>query len=114
MIASPLTTIEGFSSLKEAAAALHEALKPYPSIEGVVIGLPLHMSGEESALSTLARQFGEVLGMRVMYWDERLTSKQVERTLRNSGMRRKKQAKMTDKLAAAAILQNYLDSQGGI
>ncbi len=115
MIASPLFTIDGFSSLKEAAEKLQEGLRAYPAIEAIVVGLPLHMSGEESDLSRLARQFGEVLEetfkLPIIFWDERLSSKQVERAMRESGMKRKKQAQFTDKLEETANSENYLDSQ---
>ena len=118
MLASPLLTLENFSTLKAAAGLLKETLSSYSSIEAIVVGLPLHMSGKESDLSRLARQFGEVLKetleLPVIFWDERLSSRQVERSMREAGLKRKKQAKLTDKLAAAVILQNYLDSQVGI
>lgn len=117
-LASPLLTLDKFSSLKEAALTLKEKLNTYTTIESIVVGLPLHMSGEESDLSKLARQFAEILkeelGLPIIFWDERLSSCQVERSMREAGVKRKKQAKLTDKLAATAILQNYLDSQVGI
>lgn len=115
ILASPLLTLDAFASLKEAALILKEKLTPYTPIESIVVGLPLHMSGEESELSTLARKFAEqlseVLELPIIFWDERLSSRQVERSMREAGVKRKKQATLTDKLAAAAILQNYLDSQ---
>lgn len=116
ILASPLTTIEGFSSLKGAALILKEKISSYLPIESLVIGLPLHLSGDESDLSILARKFAELLREftpSVVFWDERLSSRQVEQTMREAGLSRKKQAKLTDQLAAAAILQNYLDSRIG-
>ncbi len=115
IIATPLCTLENFSSLNEAALLLKEKVNTYNTIDTIVIGLPLHMSGEESELATLTRKFAgllkEVFALPVIFWDERLTSMQVERTMREGGLSRKKQSKLVDKLAAAAILQNYLDSQ---
>ena len=114
ILASPLCTLEKFSSLKEAASSLKEKLKAHAPIAAIVVGLPLHMSGKESDLSTLARQFAELLEGPIIFWDERLSSRQVERAMRDAGVKRKKQAQLTDKLAAAAILQNYLDSRVSI
>lgn len=117
ILASPLITIEGFSSLKGAALIIKEKIHSYLPVESLVIGLPLHLSGKESELSTLVRKFAEhlreELSLSVVFWDERLSSRQVEQTMREVGLSRKKQAKLTDQLAAAAILQNYLDSRIG-
>jgi putative Holliday junction resolvase len=86
-------------------------------VTGLVVGLPLHMSGEESAMAAKIRVFGdrlgEELGLAVTYWDERLTSREAERTLIAGGVRRNKRKLVVDQVAAVLILQGYLDSVTG-
>ena len=80
----------------------------------ILIGNPLHMSGDESRQSGLARAFAEKLAARtgrpVTLWDERLTSVEAERVLRQSGVSRQKRSSAVDRLAAVILLSSYLDS----
>ena len=80
-----------------------------------VVGLPLHLSGDESAMSSEARQFGqwitETTGMPVVYHDERLTSFEAEEMLLSAELSRKKRKKRLDMLAAQRILAGWIDSQ---
>src|SRR4051794_10785110 len=59
------------------------------SVHTLLIGRPLHMSGDESRQSEYTREFAERaaahLGLPIVFWDERLTSAEAERILRNSG-----------------------------
>jgi putative Holliday junction resolvase len=79
----------------------------------VLIGLPLHLSGEEGTQAKQARQFGEKiaerLGIPVETWDERMTTAQAERHLIASGVRRKKRKEIRDSLSAVILLQSALD-----
>jgi len=83
-------------------------------IEQVIIGLPLDMRGKDSPMTEEVRKFADYLGkalqLPIVLWDERLTSAQAERQLRDAGMKRKQRAEFNDTLAAALILQSYLDS----
>jgi putative Holliday junction resolvase len=84
-------------------------------VHTVLVGLPLLLSGEEGTQATHARAVAEQLGkrlsgVRVVLWDERLTTVQAERTLIEAGMRRKKRKRTVDSLAALLILQSYLDA----
>lgn len=78
-----------------------------------LVGDPLHLSGEPGRLSSEAREFGERLrhatGLPVEYWDERLTSAQAGRVLRESGVSSRKRARAVDRMAAVLILESYLD-----
>ena len=80
-----------------------------------VIGLPLHMSGDESRQATYTRDFAARLesatGLPVKFWDERMTTIQAERVLRESGISIEKRAKAVDRLAAVILLESYLDAQ---
>lgn len=115
VIATPFLVIELSGSLVKTAIALKGKLAAYKDLGGIVVGLPLHLSGEESELSLLARKFAAALeeqfSLPLIFWDERLTSAQVEKSLKETSCTRKKRAQLSDTLAAALILQNYLDFQ---
>ena len=82
-------------------------------ITGIVIGLPLDMSGGEGKSAKSVRQFAQrvadVTGLDVELVDERWSSKQAERSLEASGMNSKQIRKHVDEVAAAAVLQIVLD-----
>lgn len=82
-----------------------------------LIGEPLHMSGDASRQGQYTHEFadrlGERTGLPVQFWDERLTSVQAERVLRESGISIEKRAKAVDRLAAVILLESYLDSIPG-
>jgi putative Holliday junction resolvase len=78
----------------------------------LVVGKPLHMSGTESRQSEYTREFGERLGaalaLPVVYWDERLTSKEAERLLREGGASLLQRRQAVDRMSAVLILESYL------
>ncbi len=91
-------------------AALHD-------VEEIVIGLPYNMNGSAGPMAALAREFAlkmqERLGLPVREWDERLSSAAAERALLEGDVRRNKRKQVIDKVAAAIILQGYLDHKAG-
>ncbi len=116
MIASPLATIErrrgDLEEIRDLAATR--------GVNLVVVGLPTGMSGREGPQAATVRVFAEelrdVLGgrMAVEFWDERLTTAVAERALREGSSRRntRQQRKARiDAVAAAVILQGYLDAR---
>jgi putative holliday junction resolvase len=80
----------------------------------ILIGNPMHMSGREGRQSAWVREFAEALaeraGLPVRLWDERLTTVQASRVLRESGISIAKRALAVDRLSAVILLQSYLDS----
>lgn len=84
------------------------------SVVGFVIGLPVHMSGDESEKSKEAREFGTWLaaqtGVPIDWIDERYTTSFARATLSQSGLSGKKRKAMLDKIAAQAILSTFLES----
>jgi len=80
----------------------------------ILIGNPLHMSGDEGRQSAWVREFADQLtaraGRPVRLWDERLTTVEAARVLRSSGIGIEKRARAIDKLSAVILLQSYLDS----
>ena len=81
----------------------------------ILMGHPLHMSGKEGRQAEYTREFAERLakwtGVEVRLWDERLTTVEAERVLKDSGISIAKRAKAVDKLAAQILLQSYLASE---
>jgi len=81
----------------------------------ILMGNPLHMSGNSGRGSEHAREFGArleaVTGIPIQLWDERLTTVQAQRVLRESGISIEKRAKAVDRLAAVILLESYLDSR---
>jgi putative holliday junction resolvase len=81
----------------------------------LLIGNPLHMSGKEGRQTEFAREFADRLtkktGLEVQFWDERLTTVEAQRVLRESGVSIEKRARAVDRLAAVILLESYLDRQ---
>jgi putative Holliday junction resolvase len=112
-IASPLTTVaRGVGDL--------DALRDLAVARGVnrlVVGLPTGLSGREGPQAAVVRAFGEELervvgpGIDIAFWDERLTTAVAERALRGRRNRRGRHKGEVDAMAAAVILQGYLDAR---
>jgi len=85
------------------------------SVERVILGNPLGQSGGETAMSARVAAFAEKLRGRLKFpvelWDERMTSAQANRMLRESGIGIEKRRRAADRVAATLLLQGYLDYQ---
>jgi putative Holliday junction resolvase len=83
-------------------------------VAGLVVGLPVNMDGSEGPRCQSVRQFGtnllEHIDLPIVFWDERLSTAAVTRTLLEADMSRKRRAEVVDKMAAAYILQGALDA----
>lgn len=81
----------------------------------LLIGSPVHMSGSESRQSEYTRDFAErlqrQLRLPVIFWDERLTSVEAERLLRNGGATLEQRKRAVDRMAAILLLDSYLEHQ---
>jgi putative pre-16S rRNA nuclease len=79
----------------------------------ILLGLPLHMSGDEGRQAQQAREFGarlaEWTGREVRLWDERLTTVEAQRVLKSSGISSAKRARAVDQLSAQILLDSYLN-----
>ena len=86
------------------------------NIKEIALGLPLHMSGDESDHSLMCRDFKariekEIPGVKVALVDERWTTKQANRYLLEDDLSRNKRKKVIDKMAAVCILEAYLPTR---
>jgi len=84
-------------------------------ISGIVIGLPKNMDGTLGPSAAKAQSFGAQLALvipttNIVFWDERLTTREAQRALHAAGKNSKQSKKMIDQVAAQILLQNYLDS----
>lgn len=110
-IASPLLTIARTKFTADAKALLAEATRH--GAVGLVLGLPLNMDGSEGprvqATRAFARSLASLTDLPIVFWDERLSTAAVTRTLLDADTSRKRRGEVVDKLAAAYILQGVLD-----
>jgi putative Holliday junction resolvase len=115
MFASPKERIDHTENLEDALKKILSSFKNLSEVDAFVLGLPLHLSGNESVMSSRVRLFAqrlkELTGKNVHLIDERLTSKAAENILREGNMKRKQRTEVVDTLSASLILQTYLDKR---
>ncbi|MDR3349253.1 MAG: Holliday junction resolvase RuvX [Acidaminococcales bacterium] len=121
-VSDPLgITAQGVGVIKRAGLEydlekLSGYVKEYAA-DGFVVGYPKNMNGTIGERALLSEQFAAILkehfaGKEVVLWDERLTTVAAQKVLIEADVRRKKRKTLVDKLAAALILQGYLDNCG--
>ena len=113
-IASPMETIRRKKFTLDAERLLQ--ICGEQKVGGIVLGLPLNMDGSEGPRAQATRAFARNLSQKtdlpITYWDERLSTAAVTRTLLEADSSRAKRAEAVDKMAAAFILQGFLDRLG--
>jgi putative Holliday junction resolvase len=113
-IATPLGVLDARDLVE--GPALPDLVEEY-EIELVVVGLPMSLDGEEGPQAALVRKSGDELARRlripVEYQDERLSSAEAQRRMAEAGVSSREMKGKTDMLAAALILQSYLDAEVG-
>ncbi|MBI3445562.1 MAG: Holliday junction resolvase RuvX [Magnetospirillum sp.] len=112
-IATPYDTIRRTKFTKDAEELL--AIIDKHGVGGLVLGLPVEMDGGEGPRCQSVRSFAANLmrlrDVAITYWDERLSTSAVTRTLLEADSSRKRRAEVVDKMAAAYILQGLLDNR---
>lgn len=116
-VSDPLRiTAQGIETLqrtriREDLEALDKVIKDR-NVRLLLVGRPLHMSGSESRQSEYTEEFARRLaahtGTAIVYWDERLTSAEAERVLREGGSTLAQRRKAVDRMAAVLLLDSYL------
>lgn len=116
IVATPLETVAAGERAADDIAALARA----HDCATVVVGLPKGLSNRDTASTQMARRLAREIegrGLQVALWDERLSSAEAERVLLQAGRRRERRREERDRVAAAIILQGWLDArrtgQGG-
>jgi putative Holliday junction resolvase len=109
-VAQPLETLE-VRTPTGALPRIVELVRTYEASR-IVVGLPIHMNGREGAEAEAARAFGASVEaatkVPVEFLDERWTSVEADRVLRNAGVREPDRRGRRDRIAAAILLQTWL------
>ena len=115
LIASPVEIItrEREDKLRKTLSRIEEIVKEN-NVEKIILGYPVNMDGTEGDRVKKTEEFKEMLerriGLEVISWDERLTTVEAHEIMSNAEIKGKDRKKYVDKIAAAIILQNYMDS----
>jgi len=111
MVATPMETLKRGKFAADAARL--DIIISEQGIGGLVVGLPLNMDGSDGPSAQSARAFGRNWvnhsPLPLIFWDERLSTMAVTRTLLDADASRKRRDEVVDKMAAAYILQGALD-----
>lgn len=95
-------------------AALRDIVVKH-GVTALVVGLPRNMDGSEgeraAAVRATADKWAAELGLPIVYWDERLSTRAAERTLLEAGLSRAKRRQVIDQQAAVFILEGYLQRE---
>jgi putative Holliday junction resolvase len=110
-VATPMETLKRGKFTADATKI--ETIVTAHGVGGMVLGLPLNMDGSAGPAAQAARAFGRNLANRftlpIVFWDERLSTAAVTRTLLDADASRKRRSEVVDKMAAAYILQGALE-----
>jgi putative holliday junction resolvase len=111
LIATALGVVLTGKTTAETIQRLDDLFKPY-ALERIIIGNPLHLNGKVGFLADEVKHFVTLLQAHftceVSLIDERLSTVQAERSLKEGGMRRKKRAQVIDTVTAVILLQCHL------
>lgn len=111
IIASPLDTVRRTRFRDDAKRIVHEVEKH--GVGGIVVGLPLGLDGNPTPRVQGVRQFVRnllaVIDLPLAFWDERLSTAAVERSMIEADLSRQRRSAIIDRVAAAYILQGLLD-----
>jgi putative holliday junction resolvase len=118
LTAQPVLTLErrriGSSVAREDLRSLARLARRY-GVAAIVVGNPVHLSGDQSPqaarVQAFAAELGELTGLPIYLWDERLTSREAHQILYEAGHARQKHRAVVDQVAATLILQSFLDGQ---
>ncbi|MCX6566293.1 MAG: Holliday junction resolvase RuvX [Candidatus Aminicenantes bacterium] len=114
MIAQPLETYTLKEKKADNAAFFRELVQKH-GVERIVLGLPLRMDGTPGSRAEKTRAFARWLeasvGRKVVFWDERLTTRQATTIMQEQSVRVEDRRSVVNQISAALILQAYLDGQ---
>jgi putative Holliday junction resolvase len=114
-----MLTAQGITTLRNSGDAhvirdLIQLVKEW-NVSELVVGLPKNMNGSVGPRGQIAEAFAQMLKenlqLPVHLWDERLTTVSATRTLLEADVSRKKRKEVVDRMAAALLLQNYMDAK---
>lgn len=114
LTAQPVLTLERRRNQREDLRSIARLCRRF-GVAGIVVGNPLKMTGEVSTqaakVQTFAAELGELAGLPIHVWDERLTTHEAHQMLYEAGHARQEHRRLVDQVAATLILQSFLDRQ---
>ena len=114
LTAQPVLTLERRRNSRDDLRSIARLARRH-SVVAIVVGNPLHLSGQPSPRSAKTQAFAEELGtltgLPIHLWDERLTTREAHQILYEAGHPRQSHRPVVDQVAATLILQSFLDQQ---
>jgi len=115
LTAQPVLTLERRRNQREDLRSLARLARRF-GVAGIVVGNPVHLSGDVSPQAArtqaFAAELGELTGLPIHLWDERLTSREAHQILYEAGHARQEHRRVVDQVAATLILQSFMDEKG--
>jgi putative holliday junction resolvase len=112
LTAQPVLTLERRRNSREDLRSIARLCRRY-SVAGIVVGNPLKLDGAMSAqtekVHAFAAALGDLTGLPIHLWDERLTTQEAHQLLYEAGHARQDHGRIVDQVAATLILQSFLD-----
>jgi len=113
--AQPVLTLERRHNQREDLRSLARLCRRF-GVAGIVVGNPIHLSGDMSKQAAKTQAFagelGVLTGLPIHLWDERLTTREAHQILYEAGHPRQEHRKVVDQVAATLILQSFIEEQG--
>jgi putative Holliday junction resolvase len=114
LTAQPVVTLERRHNHREDLRSLARLARRF-SVAGIVVGNPVHLSGEMSAQAAktqaFAAELGTLTGLPIHLWDERLTTREAHQILYEAGHARQQHRRVVDQVAATLVLQSFMDER---
>ena len=114
LTALPVMTLERRHNRREDLRRLARLARRF-GVAGIVAGNPVHLSGDVSPqaakIQAFAAELGELTGLPIHLWDERLTTREAHRILYEAGHARQQHRQVVDQVAATLILQSFMDER---
>jgi len=114
LTAQPVLTLERRHNSRDDLRSLARLARRF-GVVGIVVGNPLHLSGEMSPQAAKTQVFaaalGEMTGLPIHLWDERLTTHEAHQILYEAGHARQEHRKVVDQVAATLILQSFINDR---
>lgn len=114
LTAQPVLTLERKHNQREDLRSLARLCRRF-GVAGIVVGNPVHLSGDLSPQAAktqaFAAELGALTGLPIHLWDERLTSRQAHQILYEAGRPRQQHRSVVDQVAATLILQSFMDAR---
>jgi len=112
LTAQPVLTLERKRSPREDMRSLARLARRF-GVVGIVVGNPVHLSGAPGSQAEKTQAFaaalGQLTGLPIHLWDERLTTREAHQILYEAGHRRQDHRRVVDQVAATLILKSFLE-----